>query len=642
LILVDDASPDPAVGSLLDDYTGRPWVTVHRSTQNRGFVGTCNLAVHELARPEADVILMNADTRPMPGFVKRLAETAGSNPSIGTVTAVSNEGWIASVPEFADAKELARLEHPLVLSPTACGFLFYIKREVIRKYGLFDETFSPGYCEEVDLSQRIAPEYANVIDPGCWTWHANSVSFGAAKFKLSADHNAIIDQRYPNFRFELNAFNTWHPLRGHRARMLRETRDPRPRVLHVLQIHGSGHGTGKHVHDLSTALSHRFLSLAAAANETVDPAQEHLELRLGEVPVGVWPYTQPGWPQTAADVPANDQAWVMLLNEAKPNLIHLHHLKNHSLSLLARLTATGVPVVVSLHDHYFLCPDFALQGCPGVHSCDTCYPKLFNGPAEYQRLRRALFYASLKQAAAIVAPSHSAANLAREVYPELNILVIPHGLGAFPKVVREPSSKVRFGMLGNVNPVKGIDVMLKAWPLVSPRDGAELHVFGDGDLKYARGCAALGIHYHGAYCEAQLPAILSQIDIGVLPSQAPETFSYVLSEFFAGGVPVIGSDFGALSERIENGVNGLKIVKDDFRAWAAALSQVIRDSALRERLRQGVKPPESIGDMAARYASLYSELIAQTARARGIQALANAITPLEDLAEVSPGALENR
>lgn len=293
LILVDDASPDPAVGSLLEEYASRPWVTVHRNVQNSGFVGTCNLAVQELVRPDADVILMNSDTRPMPGFVRRLAETAGSNPAIGTVTAVSNQGWIASVPDFADAKELTALEHPLVLSPTACGFLFYVKRQVIRKYGLFDPAFSPGYCEEVDLSQRISSEYVSVIDSGCWTWHANSVSFGDTKYKLSADHNAIIDQRYPNFRFELAGFIAGDPLRGHRMSMLRATRDPRPRVLHVLQSIGSNHGTGKHVRDLSESLSDQFLSLAAAPNEARDPAQERLELSCGEVGVELGPTLNP-------------------------------------------------------------------------------------------------------------------------------------------------------------------------------------------------------------------------------------------------------------------------------------------------------------------------------------------------------------
>jgi glycosyltransferase involved in cell wall biosynthesis len=374
------------------------------------------------------------------------------------------------------------------------------------------------------------------------------------------------------------------------------------------------------VHDLGGALSDRYLSLAAAPNEADDPLQEQLELYFGEVGVGAWPYSQPGWPQTAADLPANNEAWKSLLDAAKPSLIHFHHLKNHSLSLLARLTATGVPVIVSLHDYYFLCPDFALQHCPGVNACDTCYPRLFKGPAEFQRLRRALVHASLKQAAAIVAPSQTAAGLVRQAYPDLNISVIPHGIRPIPKIGRAPGFKIRFGMLGNVNAVKGIEVILKAWPLVAPADGAELHIYGAGDPAYGPRCAAVGIHYHGAYSEGNLPRILAQTDIGVLPSQAPETFSYALSEFFAGGVPVIGSDYGALSERIENGVNGFKIVKDDVHSWASVLSRLIQDSALRERIGRGVRPPESVYDMAEQYADLYRDAIGGAQRSSGVSA----------------------
>ena len=53
LILVDDASPDPEVGAMLEGYSGRNWVTVHRGAENRGFVGACNLAVQELTRRDA-------------------------------------------------------------------------------------------------------------------------------------------------------------------------------------------------------------------------------------------------------------------------------------------------------------------------------------------------------------------------------------------------------------------------------------------------------------------------------------------------------------------------------------------------------------------------------------------------------------
>ena len=296
-------------------------------------------------------------------------------------------------------------------------------------------------------------------------------------------------------------------------------------------------------------------------------------------------------------------------------MIHLHHAKNHTLSLLARLAATRIPVIVSIHDYFFLCPDFALQQCPGLHGCDTCFPARFKGPAEYQRLRRALFSASLKQASAIIAPSQTAAAMVREVYPDLNILVIPHGIAPIPKLARKAGSRIRFGMLGNVNAVKGIEVILQAWPLVAPADEAELHIFGEStNPTLIRRCAELGIHYHGAYAASDLPNILSQMDIGVLPSQAPETFSYALSEFFAGGIAVVGSDFGALSERIENGVNGFKVVKDDVRSWASVLSRLIQDGALRDRIRQGVMPPESVSDMSAHYAKLYRDIIATVAR----------------------------
>ena len=610
LILVD-ASTDPAIGSLLHEYSGRPWVTFQRSEQACSFAEACNLAVQKWTRPDADVILMKADTRPMPGFVRRLAATAGSNPSIGTVSAVSNAGGIAAVPDLRDAQELAALEHPLVLSPVACGFLFYIKREVIRKYGLFDTAFAPGDGEEIDLSLRISGEYANVIDPGCWTWRANSHSPGDTNSKLSAASNSLMDQRYPRYAAEMAAFNARHPLLDHRMKMMATTRDPRPLVLHILHDHRRGTAIGNHVRDLGDALSGQFLSLEAASQAALSP---ELRLHCGDVLMNAWPYSYPGWPQTIAEVPANDAPWDSLLYALRPKLIHFHHLGNHALSLLAELTGTGVPVIVSLHDYYFLCPDLELYSCPGVHSCDTCFPKRFKGPAEYQRLRRALSHASLKQAAAVVAPSQAAADLVREVFRDLKIQVIPHGARTLPQLARKPGEKIRFGMLGMIDAARGIDVILQAWSLIAQPHGGELHLHGVSDPVYFRRYENLGIHYHGPYREEDLPEILSRIDIGLLPSQAPEPFSHSLSEFLAAGVPVIGSNYGALSERIENGVNGLKVAKQDVQAWASALSLLIRNTALREKLSQGVRPPPSIDVMAARYADLYREVIANARR----------------------------
>jgi glycosyltransferase involved in cell wall biosynthesis/GT2 family glycosyltransferase len=602
LILVDDASPDPAMIPLLDEYRGRPWVTVHRSSENRGFVGTCNLAALELARPDADVILLNSDARPMRGFIRRLAETAGSNPEIGTVTAVSNNGSIASVLDLSDADRLAaEVENPLVLVPTSVGHLMYVKREVIREFGLFDMAFSPGYGEENDLSLRISERYANVVDTGCWCWHKGSASFQETNNQLKQDHQALLDKRYPHYQFEVQAYWAADPLRAYRRRTLAATRDPRPRVLHVAHSYEGIGGTEKHIKDLEGALSDQFMNFVAAP-------KDDLKVYSGAIALDARPYVQANWPLSSSEVPANDEEWADILRELKPDLIHFHHLLNHPLSLLSKLADTGIPVVVSTHDYYFLCPDYTLQHCPGVHSCDSCFPERFKGPAEYQRLRRILLGGSLRKAAAIVAPSEATAKLVREVYPDLNIRVVPHGIRAVPRIEKQPGKKVRFGMIGHVAPVKGIELILKAWPQVDSRE-AELHLYGTADPRYIEQCAAAGIRYHGPYRESDLPRILSEIDIGLLPSQAPETFCYALAEFFSGGIPVIGSDYGNLADQIVNGVNGYKVPRDDPRAWVEMISLLIQDPSRREQIAKGVRPPNSVREMAAQYAQLYSEVL---------------------------------
>jgi len=398
--------------------------------------------------------------------------------------------------------------------------------------------------------------------------------------------------------------------------MLASTRNPRPRVLHVLHSREGG-GTEKHVQDLAAALSSEFLSVAAAP-------QEALKLYCGDVTVGNWKYTQPGWPLTTSELPENDETWEAILKELKPDLIHFHHLLRHPLSLLSKLASTGIPVIASIHDYYFLCPDYTLQFCPGIHSCETCFPQQFKAPAMYQTLRRRLLGESLRQVAAIVAPSQAAADLVRQVYPDLNIRVIPHGIREITTVLRSTASKVRFGMIGTVSLVKGIEVILKAWPRVAHDGTAELHIYGNSpNPMYIRMCEALGIHYHGPYRETDLPRILAQIDIGILPSQQPETFCYALSEFFAGGVPVLGSDHGALSTRIQDRVNGLKVPRDNIQAWVDALSLLTRDRALRERVTQGVRPPDSIDQMAACYSDLYRETITRVNIPAGFQNISN-------------------
>ena len=60
LLLLDDASPDPRVGRLLDSVSGLTGLEVRRWSDNRGFVHAANVA---FAESPNDVVLLNSDTR---------------------------------------------------------------------------------------------------------------------------------------------------------------------------------------------------------------------------------------------------------------------------------------------------------------------------------------------------------------------------------------------------------------------------------------------------------------------------------------------------------------------------------------------------------------------------------------------------
>ena len=78
-------------------------------------------------------------------------------------------------------------------------------------------------------------------------------------------------------------------------------------------------------------------------------------------------------------------------------------------------------------------------------------------------------------------------------------------------------------------------------------EGIRFYHFGDGNVEHKN------IICFGAYPRKEIINILKQhhIDVILLLSTWPETFSYTLSESLAAGIPVIVTDLGALKERVE-------------------------------------------------------------------------------------------
>ena len=220
LIVIDDASPDPAVAPLLARYADIAGVCLLRNDSNRGFTATANRGIGTAGT--ADVVLLNADTEVGPNWLQGLRRAAYAGADVGTATAVSDNAGAFSVPELEQANPLptcwtfdasaralwqhAGLAYPSL--PTGNGFCLYIRRTVIDAVGLLDEAaFPQGYGEENDFCQRAAPRgFRHLIAGNVLVKHARSGSFGEERrLALGRAGMAVLRERYPDYENEVGA-----------------------------------------------------------------------------------------------------------------------------------------------------------------------------------------------------------------------------------------------------------------------------------------------------------------------------------------------------------------------------------------------------------------------------------------------------
>ena len=80
-----------------------------------------------------------------------------------------------------------------------------------------------------------------------------------------------------------------------------------------------------------------------------------------------------------------------------------------------------------------------------------------------------------------------------------------------------------------------------------------------------------------------LPALLTGFDIIAAPSDN-EAFSLALVEAMASGCAVVATRVGGMAEIVEDGITGLLVERDNSWALIAALSRLLTDKRLREKI----------------------------------------------------------
>jgi glycosyltransferase involved in cell wall biosynthesis len=150
------------------------------------------------------------------------------------------------------------------------------------------------------------------------------------------------------------------------------------------------------------------------------------------------------------------------------------------------------------------------------------------------------------------------------------------------------------GILGRIEAGKGLEPLLRAMPQVLARcPRAFLLAVGDGPMRpeCERLADALGVSASVCFTgyRADIPAVLSAMDVMAAPALAEEGLSYAVLEGMCAGLPVVAFPSGGLAEVVRHGKTGLLVAKGDVTLLARALVELLTDAPRRQAFSEAAR-----------------------------------------------------
>jgi glycosyltransferase involved in cell wall biosynthesis len=311
------------------------------------------------------------------------------------------------------------------------------------------------------------------------------------------------------------------------------------------------------------------------------------------------------------------------IRERRCDLVHLHTISNFVSPI--RRANPDARIVLHMHDHSLA--DFD----PAVIA-----PRL-------------------EEVALILACSQYVADEIRRLYPAAaaRCQALYNGVDErFLELTPDPAASRTVLFVGRICPEKGIHVLLSAMgevarshpqaslslvgPLdVAPKDFVDPHhrdpIFNGLDRYYThpgayyelicRLVSALGgrAFLHGRAVHQEIGSHYSRAGIFVFPSLWHEPFGIPVIEAMAAGLPVVATRAGALPEVVVDGETGILVERGDPEGLAAAISRLLSDPHLRERMgavgRERVRQLFTWEGNVARLEGLYESVLRGAASA---------------------------
>ncbi len=207
--------------------------------------------------------------------------------------------------------------------------------------------------------------------------------------------------------------------------------------------------------------------------------------------------------------------------------------------------------------------------------------------------------------------------------------LIYHGVNVNPRLspndVRTGGEFTRYRLIaaGRLVPKKGFDYLIKAFSLVCQSfQNCTLFIIGDGPEYYrlsvlaGRMCLKNGVKFLGWQEHNKTIQLIRSSTILVVPSVIAadgdrDGIPNVILEAFAGGVPVVASNLGGITEAVVHWQTGLLVEPGNVSRLASAIKNLLDDRVLRNQLSHEAYELVKHSFDPAKNASRLSELLTE-------------------------------
>lgn len=336
--------------------------------------------------------------------------------------------------------------------------------------------------------------------------------------------------------------------------------------------------------------------------------------------------------QSQKNLPSLYNDFRSFLEEHKPNIIHFHHTLRIGLEALqvARTTLPNCKIVYTLHEFILMCHHQGQMVRPITHElcegpaparCHQCFPDISLGQF---RMRESFIQSHLALVDQFIAPSRFLAERFMQWgIPLHKMAVIENGRASVAcapgRVVGKNSSRNVFGFFGQINPYKGVLLLLEAAKLLkAAKADFRIILYGnielqEEDFKRAFDAALKPVKTHvefrGRYQAADLPALMQTLDWVVVPSTWWENSPLVIQEAFQHKRPVICSNIGGMAEKVAHNSTGLHFKVGDAQNLADTLLQATKTPGLWEKLVGNITGCPSLEACSKQHVALYDTLL---------------------------------